>query len=113
MTARFGMIAGMFTKRLIMIMWALAGLLAIALFAGRISDPDLIWGYMTHRLLTPGLIGLMLIGILAANMSTLDAMSVSYSALFIRNLYQPFFPGKTEKHYIMVGKLVIPVTLLG
>ena len=113
MTARIGMITGMFTKRLMMIMWALAGLLAIALYAGQINDPDLIWGYMTHKLLFPGAIGLMLIGILAANMSTLDATSVSYSALFIKNLYEPFFPGKSEKHKILVGKLVIPVTLAG
>jgi len=91
MTARIGMITGMFTKRLLMIMWALAGLLAIALYAGQISDPDLIWGYMTQKLLFPGAVGLMLIGILAANMSTLDATSVSYSALFIRNLYEPFY----------------------
>ena len=113
MTARIGMITGMFTKRLMMIMWALAGLLAIALYAGQISDPDLIWGYMTQKLLFPGAIGLMLIGILAANMSTLDATSVSYSALFIKNLYEPFNPGRSEKHKILVGKLVIPVTLAG
>lgn len=113
MTARIGMITGMFTKRLMMIMWALAGLLAIALFAGQISDPDLIWGYMTQKLLFPGAVGLMLIGILAANMSTLDATSISYSALFIKNLYEPFFPGRSEKHKILVGKLVIPVTLAG
>jgi SSS family solute:Na+ symporter len=113
MTARLGMITGMFTKRVMMIIWALAGLLAIALYAGQISDPDLIWGYMTQKLLFPGAIGLMLIGILAANMSTLDATSVSYSALFIRNLYEPFYPGKSEKHYILIGKLVIPVTLAG
>jgi SSS family solute:Na+ symporter len=113
MTARIGMISGMFTKRLMMILWALAGLLAIALYSGQISDPDLIWGYMTRQLLFPGAIGLMLIGILAANMSTLDATSVSYSALFIKNLYQPIFPGKTEKHYMFVGKIAIPVTLLG
>jgi SSS family solute:Na+ symporter len=113
MTARIGMITGMFTKRVMMIMWAIAGLLAIALYAGQISDPDLIWGYMTQKLLFPGAIGLMLIGILAANMSTLDATSVSYSALFIRNLYEPFFPGKSDRHKILVGKLVIPVTLAG
>ena len=113
MTARFGMIAGMFFKRFIMIFWALAGLLAIGLYMGALHDPDLIWGYMTKDLLFPGAIGLMLIGILAANMSTLDAGAVSYSALFIRNLYEPFRPGKTEKHYLNVGRIAIAVTLFG
>lgn len=113
MTARIGMIGGMFTKRVIMIFWALAGLLAIGLFAGRLHDPDLIWGFMTKELLFPGAIGLMLIGILAANMSTLDASSVSYSALFIKNLYKPFLPEKSEKHYLFVGRIVIAFTLIG
>ena len=113
MTARFGMIGGMFFKRFIMIFWALAGLLAIGLYTGILHDPDLIWGYMSKDLLFPGAIGLMLVGILAANMSTLDASAVSYSALFIKNIYQPFKPEKSEKHYLFVGRIAIGVTLLG
>jgi SSS family solute:Na+ symporter len=111
--ARFGMIGGMFFKRLIMIFWALAGLIAVGLYSGLIHDPDLIWGVMTKDLLAPGAIGLMLVGILAANMSTLDASSVAYSALFIRNLYQPFRPEKSEGHYLFVGRIMIAVTLAG
>jgi SSS family solute:Na+ symporter len=113
MTARFGMIGGMFFKRFIMIFWALAGLLAIGLYTGILHDPDLIWGYMSKDLLFPGAIGLMLVGILAANMSTLDAGAVSYSALFIKNIYQPFKPEKSETHYLFVGRIAIGVTLLG
>ena len=113
MTARFGMIVGMYFKRLIMIFWALAGLLAIGLYIGKIHDPDLIWGFMTKDLLFPGAIGLMLVGILAANMSTLDAGAVSYSALFIKNIYEPLKPGGTERHYLNVGRIAIVGTLLG
>ena len=113
MTARFGMITGMFFKRFIMIFWALAGLIAIGLYAGMLHDPDLIWGFMTKDLLIPGAIGLMLVGILAANMSTLDASAVSYSALFIKNLYQPFRPKRSEKHYLIIGRIIIAITLLG
>jgi SSS family solute:Na+ symporter len=112
-TARFGMIGGMFFKRFIMLFWALAGLLAIGLYGGQLHDPDLIWGHMTYDLLFPGAIGLMLAGILAANMSTLDAGSVTNSALFIRNLYQPLLPGRSERHYINVGRIVIAIVLLG
>jgi len=112
-TARVGMIGGMFTKRIIMIFWALAGLLAIAIYAGQLHDPDLIWGYMSKDLLFPGAIGLMLIGILAANMSSLDAGAVSYSALFIKNIYEPLAPGRTEKHYLNVGRWIIPLILIG
>jgi len=113
MTARFGMIVGMYFKRFIMIFWALAGLLAIGLYSGQLHDPDLIWGFMTRDLLVPGAIGLMLVGILAANMSSLDAASVSYSALFIRNLYEPLRPGRSEEHYLAVGRIAIGATLVG
>ncbi|MEW6746351.1 MAG: sodium:solute symporter family protein [Planctomycetota bacterium] len=113
--ARFGAIAGTLFKRVIMIAWALIGLLAVALYSGGLHDPDLTWGYMTKQLLafTPGLIGLMLVGILAANMSTLDASSVAYSALFIKNIYQPLRPGRSERHYISVGRLAIGAVLAG
>ena len=111
--ARFGMIIGMFFKRFLMIFWALAGLLAYGLFKGQVHDPDLIWGYMTLHLLFPGAVGLMLAGILAANMSTLAAASVTHSALFIRNLYQPFVSPKSERHLLSVGRVVIAVVLAG
>ena len=113
MTARFGMIMGMFSKRVLMIFWARAGLLAVGLFAGQLHDPDLIWGLMTRELLFTGAIGLMLAGVLAASMSSLGASSVTYSALFIRNIYQPLAPRRTERHYMAVGKIVVAVTLVG
>jgi SSS family solute:Na+ symporter len=113
MTARVGMIGGMFFKRVIMIFWALTGLLAIALYSGKLHDPDLIWGHMTMDLLFPGAIGLMMAGVLSAKMSSLAGSSVSYSALFIRNLYQPFVKPKSDRHLINVGRIAIGVTLLG
>ncbi|MCG8603380.1 sodium:solute symporter family protein, partial [bacterium] len=39
--ARFGIIGGMMFKRFMMILWALAGLIAIGLYAGQLHDPDL------------------------------------------------------------------------
>lgn len=111
--ARVGMIGGMFFKRFIMIFWALTGLLAIALYSGRLHDPDLIWGHMTMDLLFPGAIGLMMAGVLSAKMSSLAGSSVSYSALFIRNLYQPFVKPKSDRHLLNVGRAAIAVTLIG
>jgi len=112
-TARVGMIGGMFAKRILMLFWALAGLIAVGLMGSSLSDPDLIWGVMTNQLLGTGAVGLMLVGVLAANMSSLGAAAVSHSALFIRNLYKPFAPDRTDAHYMMVGRLVIAVTLAG
>jgi SSS family solute:Na+ symporter len=68
---------------------------------------------MTMDLLFPGAIGLMMAGILSAKMSALAGSSVSYSALFIRNLYQPFVKPKSDRHLINVGRAAIGATLLG
>jgi len=112
-TARVGMIGGRFMKRILMIFWAFAGLLAVGLYADRLHDPDLIWGVMTRDLLWPGLIGLMLVGVLSASMSWLGASAVSHAALFIRNLYRPWFPAKTDAHYLVVSRVMVAVMLAG
>jgi len=112
MTARLGMLGGMFFKRFLMLFWALAGLIAIGLYGGALDDPDQIWGVMTRSLLFPGAIGLMLAGVLAANMSSLDAQSVTNAALFVRNIYEPVVKGRTERHYINVGRATIGVILV-
>ncbi len=112
-TARFGTIGGMMFKRFMMIFWALAGLIAVGLYAGQLNDPDLIWGYMTKQLLGPGFIGIMMVGVLAANMSSLDAQSVSLAALFVNQVYKPLASEKGEKHYINVGRIIIVLTIFG
>jgi SSS family solute:Na+ symporter len=111
--ARFGMIGGLMFKRVMMIFWAFTGLLAIGLYAGQLHDPDLIWGYMTKQLLGPGFIGVMMIGVLAANMSALEMQSVSLAALFLHQIYKPLAPRKTEQHYLLVSRIVIFFILLG
>jgi SSS family solute:Na+ symporter len=112
-TARFGMLGGMYVKRFVMLFWALTGLLAIALYGGALDDPDLIWGHMTHKLLFPGAIGLMLAGVWSANMSALAASAVTGAALFVRNLYEPLVPGRSERHCINVGRVAIVAILAG
>jgi SSS family solute:Na+ symporter len=112
LTARIANIGGAYTKRILTIAWALCGLFAYALYSDFISDPDMAWGVLSHNLLGPGLRGLMVAGILAANMSTLDAVCVYLSALFVRHLYKPFVKNKSTRHYINVSRLAILCFLL-
>jgi Na+/proline symporter len=111
MAARVGAVSGGFSKRLMIIAWSLCGLIAVALFGRGLPDPDNVWGLMSERLLFPGLIGLMLVGILAANMSCLSARSLVVAALFSRNLYEPLRPGRSEAHYVWVGRCAIVAVL--
>jgi SSS family solute:Na+ symporter len=111
MAARVGAVSGGYSKRLMIIAWGLCGLIAIGLFGRDLPDPDATWGMLGRTLLVPGLIGLMLVGILAAKMSALSAQSLVISALFAKNLYEPLQPGRTERHYVFVGRLIIVLVL--
>ena len=111
-TARVGGLGGNYTKRILTIMWALCGLLAFALYQNSISDPDTAWGVMSNNLLGVGLRGIMIAGILAANMAALACNCVYLSALFVRNLYKPFVQNKSERHYINVSRIAIAGVLL-
>ena len=111
MSARVGAVSGGYSKRLMIIAWSMCGLIAVALFGRGLPDPDNTWGLMSERLLVPGLIGLMLVGILAANMSSLSARALVIAALFSRNLYEPLCAKRTEAHYVMVGRITIVAVL--
>jgi SSS family solute:Na+ symporter len=112
LAARTGNVGGAYTKRVLTIMWALCGLLAYALYSDSISDSDAAWGVMSNNLLGVGLRGIMISGILAANMSTVASVSIYLSALFVRHLYRPFAPNKSEKHYINISRVSIAFILL-
>lgn len=112
LTARIANIGGAYTKRLLTIVWALCGLFAYALYQPSISDADMAWGVLSRNLLGPGLRGIMVAGILAANMSTLDAVCVYLSALFVRHLYKPLIADRPPQHYINASRAAIVVFLL-
>ena len=110
--ARIGAVTGGFSKRFVTIAWCFCGLIAIALFGPNLSDPDQTWGLLTRALLPVGLIGVMIVGILGGKLALLGAGSVVLAGLVVKNLYEPVFPGKTEKHYMFVARLTVPIMLL-
>jgi Na+/proline symporter len=111
--ASLGAVTGGMTKRLMTIAWCFCGLLAFALFGSGISDADMVWGELSRTLLGPGFLGLMLVGVLAAEMSTISCMGMSLSALFVRNIYLAAFPARTEAQGLRMGRLIIFAALLG
>ncbi|MBL9189316.1 MAG: hypothetical protein JNK23_17670 [Opitutaceae bacterium] len=109
--ARCG-VSGNYLKRIMIVLWAFAGLIAVALFGvGGLADPDEVWGAMSNRLLGPGLVGLMLAGVLAGTMSTLAAKALAIASLFVRNVFRPLVPGITTAQAIFSARLVIVAVL--
>jgi Na+/proline symporter len=110
--ARSG-VSGNYLKRVMIVLWAFAGLIAVALFGvGGVSDPDSIWGAMSNRLLGPGLIGLMLAGVLAGTMSTLAAKALAISSLFVRNVYRQIWPDLDQKRGVFFARCTIVAVLI-
>ncbi len=111
MAARSG-VSGTYLKRFMIILWAFAGLIAIAVFGvGGLSDPDSTWGTLSNKLLGPGLIGMMLAGVLAGTMSTLAAKALAISSLFVRNVYRQIWPDISQAQGVFYARCTIVVVL--
>ncbi len=110
---RFGFVVGNLVKRLCTVAWALTGLGAFALYMQSGVDvasvnPDDIYGTMAYRFLPamlPGLLGVFMAALLAGVMSSCDSYMITASGLFTENIYRPRRPGRTEAHYLLVGRV--------
>ncbi len=106
--ARVGFMTGNFMKRFCTVLWGVVGLISYALYSHEIQNSDLVWGHASRDLLGAagfGLVGLMIACLLAAFHSTAGTLMISASSLFARNVYEPLFPGRSEKHYILAGRI--------
>jgi Na+/proline symporter len=112
MAARMGAVTSGFSKRFLTISWGFTGLIALALWGANQSDSEQIWGRLTLALLPVGMIGLMIVGILGGKMANLGSTSVVLSALIVKNLYEPIIRGRSEKHYMFVARLSVPLVLI-
>ncbi|MBN3036715.1 MAG: sodium:solute symporter family protein [Bacteroidales bacterium] len=114
--ARFGFVTGGFLKRFCTILWGVLGLSAILLYTGKIQNSDLVWGYAIRDLLGSlklGLVGLMVASMMAALMSTADALMLTVSGLLVHNIYRPVAKKKSEKHYVWAGRVFGAAFLVG
>ena len=116
--SRVGQTYGTFVKRFITIGWALTGMIVAAVVLKKgvtFPDPEFAFGYATRTLLGPGLVGLMVACILAANMSSCSNFMVNLGALFTRDIYQPYFhPTAADRKVLQVGRLSgLALTLAG
>ena len=85
---------------------------------GRIDFPDLgvvdqVYPLLVNKYLGPGLVGLVVAGMMAAAFSTFDSIGVGISSLWVRDIYARFINRTADDaHYTLVGKLLVPFILV-
>ncbi len=84
---------------------------------GRAHFPDLevvdhAFPLLVLNFLDPGLVGLVIAGILAAGMLTYDSISNALSALFTRDIYARFLKTDADdQHYLLVSRWTVPIVI--
>ena len=64
---------------------------------------------MMVKYLPPGLIGLVVAGLIAAAYSTFDSVAIGISSLFVRDIYARFIVRNADDaHYTLVGRISVP-----
>lgn len=106
---RVGQTYGSMVKRFCTIGWALTGLIVAAMVLQRghvLPDNEHAFGYACRELLGPGMVGLMVACVLAANMSTCSNFMVNTGALFTQNFYKTFInPHAADRQLLLMGRL--------
>jgi len=86
-------IFGLICKRFCTVGWGLVGLFAIALYSGNqhlVSHPNEVFPVASGDLLPVVLRGLMVASMLAAVMSSLDGMMLSFAGMLVNNFYREY-----------------------
>jgi len=113
---RVGFTYGNILKRICTIGWCVLGLcwLAYLINSGAKIDKDAAFGDAIRGLLRPELQGVMLACVMAAAMSSGDAVQVTVAGLFSQNIYRPYVnPEADEKRLVRVTRLIgIAIALL-
>ena len=76
-----------------------------------VASPDQLYPAMVQTLLPTGLVGLVLAGLIAALMSSLDSEICAASGLFAMDWYQPYRPAATQQRLIWAGRILAGVVV--
>src|SRR5699024_8648333 len=94
--------------------WMLFMFIGTALWAYYILDtgvlpagirPDAVFPYFIMTELPPGVVGLIIAGVIAAALSSLDSTLNALSSVCVEDYYLRFKPGGTDKELLFVGRL--------
>ncbi|HYV38774.1 MAG TPA: sodium/solute symporter [Gemmataceae bacterium] len=67
---------------------------------------DAVFGHFIVHFLPTGVVGLLIAAVLAASMASLASSLSSAASAFVSDFYRPMRPGRDEKHYLRVSRLM-------
>ena len=115
--ARRGTIAAGYFKLLPVFMFLIPGMIAAALAENgqfNLDNTDAAFAGMVKQVLPMGIKGIVTIGFICALVASLAAFFNSCATLFTEDFYKPMKKGKSEAHYVLVGRIAtVVVVLLG
>jgi len=81
--------------------------LAAVIYLPDVSDPDRIYGLLCRELLPVGLVGMLIAAIFSATMSSLSSDFNAVASVLTTDVYKRLVnPADTERHYVMVGRVL-------
>ena len=81
------------------------GMAAAAVYQpGSVAEPGELWARMVRSYAPTGLLGLLVAGVFAAYMATVSTHMNWGASYVINDFYRPLWPGKSEAHYVLVGR---------
>ena len=108
--ARWGAMLGGFLKLLPLFIMVFPGAFALGLF--ELSDPDQVFPMLVTELLPVGFVGLVLAGLIAGIMSTIDSTLNSASTLITIDFIKPNRPDLTPEQTGWIGRIVTLVLMV-
>ncbi|WP_295799458.1 sodium/sugar symporter [uncultured Microbulbifer sp.] len=99
-----------YLKLLMPLIVVLPGIAAVILLP-QLERPDQAYPQLMN-LMPSGFKGLIFAALVAAIVSSLASMTNSISTIFTMDIYSRYQPGRSEKHYVRVGRVVAIVSLV-
>lgn len=92
--------------------WIITALCGVLIFQG-ISDPEMIYPKMMVEVLPHGLLGLVVVGLVGAFMSTIDTHLNLGASYIVNDIYKRFITdSQTSKHYLLVSRISMGLLLI-
>ena len=109
--ARWGALLAGLLKLPVLFIMVLPGTIAV-IIVPNLPRGDMVFPTLVTRLLPTGLLGLVMAGLVAAIMSSIDSTLNSASALVTLDFIKPRFPRLTPKQTALVGRIAIGVFMV-